>query len=115
MLKVVMCILILILLSLIPGCALQPAGVLESTASVNSTQQKLKVWVQFSDNPKLFQDTFARYARENDVQVEVVCPAPLDKILAALSSSDAPDIAVLSDFVVAQSIAFHGLTLDLFR
>ncbi len=87
------------------GCASQPPA--------SQSAAKLKVWIQFSDNPKLFQDTFAKYAKANNVQVEVVCPAPLDKILAALSSSDAPDIVALDDYVTAQSVAFRGLTLDL--
>jgi multiple sugar transport system substrate-binding protein len=74
---------------------------------------KLKVWVEMSDNPKLFQDAFAKYAKDNNVEVEVVCPAPMDKILAALSSSDAPDVIAMSGSTLAQSLAFQGLTLDL--
>ena len=66
-----------------------------------------------SDNPKLFQDLFARYAKDNNVDVEVVCPAPMDKFLAALAGSDAPDIVAMSTATLAQSIAFQGLTLDL--
>jgi multiple sugar transport system substrate-binding protein len=74
---------------------------------------KLKVWVEMSDNPKLFQDAFAQYAKDNNVEVEVVCPAPMDKILAALSGSDSPDIVAMSTSTLAQSLAFQGLTLDL--
>lgn len=73
---------------------------------------KLKVWVEMSDNPKLFQDTFAQYAKANNVEVEVVCPAPMDKILPTLSSSDVPDIIAMSTATTAQSLAFQGLTLD---
>jgi multiple sugar transport system substrate-binding protein len=113
MFKVMIRALALCLLLSFPGCASRPGGTPPANPGADPTQQKLKVWIEFSDNPKLFQDTFATYARENSIQVEVVCPAPLDKILAALSSSDAPDIVVLSDYVVAHSIAFHGLTLDL--
>ncbi|MGB8646739.1 MAG: extracellular solute-binding protein [Anaerolineae bacterium] len=74
---------------------------------------KLKVWVEMSDNPKLFQDAFAQYAKANNVDVEVVVPAPMDKILAALSGSDAPDIVAMSTATLAQSLAYQGLTLDL--
>ena len=74
---------------------------------------KLKVWVEMSDNPKLFQDEFAKYAKANNVEVEVVCPAPMDKILAALSGSDAPDVIAMSGSTLAQSLAYQGLTLDL--
>ncbi len=74
---------------------------------------KLKVWVEMSDNPKLFQDAFAQYAKANNVDVEVVVPAPMDKILASLSGSDAPDIIAMSTATLAQSLAYQGLTLDL--
>jgi len=74
---------------------------------------KLSVWVEMSDNPKLFQDKFAEYAKANNVEIEVVCPAPMDKILAALSGSDAPDIIAMSGSTLAQSLAYQGLTLDL--
>ena len=113
MFKVVICVLTVLFVLGISGCARQPAGVPGVPSSMNPARQKLKVWIEFSDNPKLFQDAFARYAQENNLQVEVVCPAPQDKILAALSSSDAPDIIVLGDYLVAQSIANRGLTLDL--
>jgi len=98
-----------------------PAAVTQPTAAPKPTTAptakpapvKLRVWVQMSDNPKLFQDEFAQYAKDNNVEVEVVCPAPMDKILAALSGSDAPDVIAMSTADLAQSLAFQGLTLDL--
>jgi multiple sugar transport system substrate-binding protein len=74
---------------------------------------KLKVWIEMSDNPKLFQDEFAKYGKVNNAEIEVVCPAPMDKILAALSGSDAPDVIAMSGSTLAQSLAYQGLTLDL--
>jgi multiple sugar transport system substrate-binding protein len=74
---------------------------------------KLKVWIEMSDNPRLFQDEFAEYAKDNNAEIEVVCPAPMDKILAALSGSDAPDVIAMSGSTLAQSLAYQGLTLDL--
>jgi multiple sugar transport system substrate-binding protein len=100
-----------------------PAAVTQPTAAPQPTPTtapaakpapvKLKVWVEMSDNPKLFQDKFAEYAKANNVEVEVVCPAPMDKILAALSGSDAPDVIAMSGSTLAQSLAYQGLTLDL--
>jgi multiple sugar transport system substrate-binding protein len=84
-----------------------------SPPAASAATTKLKVWVEMSDNPKLFQDAFAQYAKANNIEVEVVCPAPMDKILAALSGSDAPDIVAMSTSTLAQSLAFQGLTLDL--
>jgi len=100
-----------------------PAAVTQPTAAPQPTPTtapvakpapvKLKVWVEMSDNPKLFQDKFTEYAKANNVEVEVVCPAPMDKILAALSGSDAPDVIAMSGSTLAQSLAYQGLTLDL--
>ncbi len=97
-----------------PTTAPQPAaGQPTAAPPPASAATKLKVWVEMSDNPKVFQDAFAQYAKANNVEVEVVCPAPMDKILAALSGSDAPDIVAMSGSTLAQSLAFQGLTLDL--
>jgi multiple sugar transport system substrate-binding protein len=90
-----------------------PAAAQATSAPAKAAAVKLKVWVEMSDNPKLFQDEFAQYAKDNNVEVEVVCPAPMDKILAALSGSDAPDVIAMSNSTLAQSLAFQGLTLDL--
>ena len=106
-----------------PTTAPQPTAVAQPTAAPAAKPTtaptaapapvKLKVWVEMSDNPKLFQDLFAKYAKANNAEVEVVCPAPMDKILAALSGSDAPDVIAMSTSTLAQSLAFQGLTLDL--
>jgi len=112
-----------------PTAAPQPTAVTQATTAPKPTDVpkptpttaptakpapvKLKAWVEMPDNPKLFQDKFAEYAKANNVEVEVVCPAPMDKILAALSGSDAPDVIALMSSTLAQSLAFQGLTLDL--
>ncbi len=98
-----------------PTAAAQPVAGAPTAASAAAGQAKpkLKVWVEMSDNPKLFQDLFAKYAAANNVDVEVVVPAPMDKILASLSGSDAPDIIAMSTATLAQSLAFQGLTKDL--
>ena len=91
----------------------QPNAQQPAASAPQAAATKLKVWVEMSDNPKLFQDKFAEYAKANNVDVEVVCPAPMDKILASLSGSDAPDIVAMSGSTLAQSLHFQGLTLDL--
>ena len=83
------------------------SGTQPTTPPGSGTPTKLTVWVEMSDNPQLFQDAFAKYAKENNVQIEVVVPAPMDKILAALSGSDAPDIIAMSSSTLAQSLAFR--------
>lgn len=102
----------IVILSLGAGAS-SCVGWTSGTPAVEASLPKLKVWIEESDNPQLLQETFGRYAAANNVEVEVVCPAPMDKIMAALSSSDGPDIVLLSDYVVAQSIAQRGLTQDL--
>ncbi len=116
--KFTTCVFTLILIALVLtacGTATTPAPQASpaTQSSPAAAATKLKVWVEMSDNPKLFQDTFAQYAKANNVQVEVVCPAPMDKILAALSGSDSPDIVAMSTSTLAQSLAYQGLTLDL--
>lgn len=124
--RIALCALALVLIVLVVGCTAQPTAAppppttapqapagQQPTAAPKAAASKLKVWVEMSDNPKLFQDAFAKYAKANNVEVEVVCPAPMDKILAALSGSDAPDIIAMSTATLAQSLAFQGLTLDL--
>lgn len=116
--KLAWCALALVLLVALLGCATQatpapPPAAATQPPGAAQVPAKLKVWVEMSDNPKLFQDAFAQYAKANNVDVEVVVPAPMDKILAALSGSDAPDIIAMSTATLAQSLAFQGLTLDL--
>ena len=96
-----------------PQAAVTQAPTAAPVVPAAQTPTRLRVWVEMSDNPKLFQDTFAKYAQANNVDVEVVCPAPMDKILAALSGSDAPDVIAMSVATQAQSLAFQGLTLDI--
>lgn len=96
-----------------PQATQPPSTGAKPTTPPSSGTTKLTVWVEMSDNPQLFQDAFAKYAKDNNIQIEVVVPAPMDKILAALSGSDAPDIIAMSNSTLAQSLAFQGLTLDM--
>jgi multiple sugar transport system substrate-binding protein len=110
---------VLVGITALAGCAAQPAPQAPAPAAATAIPAaaaqtpKITVWIEMSDNPKLFQDAFAAYAKANNLEIEVVCPAPMDKMLAALSGSDAPDIIAMSGNTLAQSIAFQGLTLDL--
>ncbi len=68
------------------GGAAQPAA----------NKKVLRVWIQWGDNPQQIQEMFDQYTAVSGYKVEVTAPLADDKILPALTGSDAPDILVLS-------------------
>jgi multiple sugar transport system substrate-binding protein len=55
----------------------------------------LRVWITWGDDPTQIQELFNRFGEANDVKVEVNSPVETDKVIAALSGSEPPDILVL--------------------
>lgn len=72
----------------------QPAAA--EAPAAEKAPQVLRVWVQWGDNPAQLQGLFNRYAEANNVKVEVNAPVDEDKIIAALSGSEPPDVLVLN-------------------
>lgn len=56
----------------------------------------LRVWITWGDNPAQLQSLFNRYGEANNVRIEVNAPVEDDKVIAALSGNEPPDVLVLS-------------------
>jgi multiple sugar transport system substrate-binding protein len=96
----------------------QPTAVEQPTqppADNNPAQPagKLRVWIQWGDNPAQLQSLFDKYAKANNLQVEVNAPVEPDKIIAALTGSEPPDVIVLSGGDNVKSLAHEGVVLQL--
>jgi multiple sugar transport system substrate-binding protein len=93
---------VLLLLSMLAACGGQPAtGDQQPTAGSeqpagDSGTKPLRVWIQWGDNPQQLQALFDKYTALTGVKVEVTAPLAEDKILPALTGSDAPDVLILS-------------------
>ncbi len=79
-----------------------------ATAAPVSTKP-IKVMMTWPDYPDMIQAFFKGYTTETGVPVEVTSAVPLDKIIAALSSDDAPDLLVLGDIYSVGMFAQEGL------
>ncbi|MGC9523567.1 MAG: ABC transporter substrate-binding protein, partial [Anaerolineae bacterium] len=55
----------------------------------------LRVWITWGDNPAQIQELFNGYTEETGIRVEVNSPVEDDKVIAALSGTEPPDILVL--------------------
>jgi multiple sugar transport system substrate-binding protein len=55
----------------------------------------LQVWMTWGDNPAQVQELFNKYTEANNVKVQINAPVDQDKVVAALSGSQPPDILVL--------------------
>ncbi|MEI6290206.1 MAG: extracellular solute-binding protein [Chloroflexota bacterium] len=90
----------IILVSMLLSACGTPAATEQAAAgggsAAGSEQKVLRVWIQWGDNPQQIQALFDKYGAANNVKVEVTAPLAEDKILPALTGSDAPDILVLS-------------------
>lgn len=78
------------LMSLLTACGGKGAG----TAG-GGEPEVLRVWITWGDNPAQIQELFNRYGEANNVKVEVNSPVEDDKVIAALSGSEPPDVLVL--------------------
>lgn len=73
----------------------QPAQQEEAAAEEPAEPGTLRVWVTWGDNPAQMQELFNRYAEANNVTVQLNAPVDQDKVVAALSGSQPPDVLVL--------------------
>jgi len=55
----------------------------------------LRVWITWGDDPTQIQELFNQFGEANNVKVEVNSPVEADKVIAALSGSEPPDVLVL--------------------
>ncbi len=91
----------------------QPPAEAQAPAEGAEGAKVLRVWVQWGDNPQQIQALFDKYGAQAGVKVEVTAPVEEDKILPALTSSDPPDVLVLSGGDVVKSYYKEGLVDEL--
>lgn len=63
-------------------------------APAESSGDALQVWITWGDNPAQLQELFNRYTEATGIKVEVNSPVEDDKVIAALSGNDPPDVLV---------------------
>ena len=108
---------LLVILALLAACA--PAGTPTAVTGENppvvsgDKPEKLRVWIQWGDNPAQIQGLFDKYTEKSGIPVEVNAPVEPDKILAALSGSEPPDVIVLSGGENVKSLAKENVVLQL--
>jgi multiple sugar transport system substrate-binding protein len=85
----------------------------ETTAPVPVDTTPVKVMMTWPDYPEMIKAFFDGYTAETGIPVEVNSAVPLDKIIAALSSEDAPDLLVLGDIYSVGMFAAEGLITPL--
>lgn len=81
--------------------------------AISSETSVLRVWITWGDNPAQIQELFDRYGTANNIKVEVTAPVDAEKILPALTSSNPPDVLVLSGGDLVKSYAKEGLVVEL--
>jgi multiple sugar transport system substrate-binding protein len=114
-------ILILALLSACSPAATQPAEEGQPAAEQPAAGDQeeaaapgtLRVWITWGDNPAQLQGLFDKYGAENNLKVEVTAPVEDDKVLAALTGSQPPDILVLGGGDLVKSWDREGLVTPL--
>lgn len=99
---------VVLLLAMLAACApaaVQPTAQPTKPAAVEATKppssgssssDTLRVWITWGDNPAQLQELFNQYGKANNVKVEVNAPVETDKVVAALSGTEPPDLLVLS-------------------
>jgi ABC-type glycerol-3-phosphate transport system substrate-binding protein len=79
---------VIVMLAFIASCAPQaPAAA--------KMPQKMRVWITWGDNPAQLQDLFNKFGAANGIQIEVNAPVDPDKVDAALSGTEPPDVLIL--------------------
>src|SRR5512133_3228825 len=87
---------VLVFTMLLAACApAQSTSAPQQPAPQSGQPQTLRVWIGWGDNPAQLQGLFDKYGAANNVKVEVTAPVEDDKVLAALTGSEPPDILVL--------------------
>ncbi|HMN62346.1 MAG TPA: extracellular solute-binding protein, partial [Anaerolinea sp.] len=101
----------LLILAMLAACAPAAATPTEATTGGQTSQTgrgttpgKLRVWIEWGGNPTQLQQVFP---------VEVNAPVEVDKIIAALSSSETPDVIVFSGGDRVKSLAKENVVLQL--
>ncbi len=82
-------------------------------AKAKPAPKELRVWVTWGDNPAQLQALFNKYGEANNVKVIVNAPVDEDKVIAALSGSQPPDVLVLSGPDNVPTWVNEGLILPL--
>jgi multiple sugar transport system substrate-binding protein len=79
----------IVMLAFIASCAPQAPAAAQMP-------QKMRVWITWGDNPAQLQDLFNKFGAANGIQIEVNAPVDPDKVDAALSGTEPPDVLILS-------------------
>ncbi|MCC9077019.1 ABC transporter substrate-binding protein [Litorilinea aerophila] len=78
-----------------PAPTSAPGGESAAPAQATGGEEKvLRVWITWGDNPAQLQSLFNQYGEANNVRVEVNSPVEDDKVIAALSGTEPPDVLV---------------------
>jgi ABC-type glycerol-3-phosphate transport system substrate-binding protein len=80
-------------------------GAAAPAATESPKVDKLRVWIQWGDNPQQIQTLFDKYTAATGIKVEVTAPLEEDKILPSLTGSEPPDVLVLSGGDLVKSYA----------
>jgi len=86
---------LVVLVGLAAACGGQAAPTATLLPPVKAEPEVLRVWITWGDNPAQIQELFNRYGEANNIKVEVNSPVEDDKVIAALSGSEPPDVLVL--------------------
>jgi multiple sugar transport system substrate-binding protein len=84
-----------------------------TAAGQGSSDKILRVWISWGDNPAQLQGLFDQYGEKNNIKVEVTAPVENDKILAALTGSEPPDLLILGGGDSVKSWDREGLVTPL--
>ena len=82
---------VIVMLAFIASCAPQAT---QAPAALQMPQ-KMRVWITWGDNPAQLQELFNKFGQANGIQVEVNAPVEADKVVAALSGTEPPDVLIL--------------------
>ncbi|MCD6291096.1 MAG: ABC transporter substrate-binding protein [Anaerolineae bacterium] len=120
--RVAMVVVAVLMLALLASCAppaaapagqgQAPQGQAEKAAPA-AKQKVLRVWITWGDNPAQLQSLFNKYGEAHNVRVEVNSPVSEDKVIAALSGNEPPDVLVLGGPDSVGSWAREGLVTPL--
>ncbi len=83
---------VIVMLAFIASCAPQAT----QAPAAAKMPQKMRVWITWGDNPAQLQDLFNKFGKANGIQIEVNAPVDNDKVIAALSGTEPPDVLILS-------------------
>lgn len=90
-----------------------PAPTQAPTKAPQAAPKEMHVWVTWGDNPAQLQSLFNKYGEAHNVKVIVNAPVDEDKVIAALSGSQPPDVLVLSGPDNVPAWVNEGLILPL--